>query len=377
MPRGIYIVGALGEVAATLYAGTQVLAGKLQSPVGLLTESSFLSQISWTDFSRMRFAGADIRVGTLSQSIEDIVGRGGAISSSLYQKLSQRNYLENFLYLDKIDGNISSRQRLEVYRKHLIRFKDEIGGPCLLLFLPSVETSFVATDKTCLATMKGLRRALERGQEFPDSILWAWAAIETKFAYVNFTPNTGIDVPALRDFADAQIPYAGSDGKTGETLLKSVLGPLFKARQLKVLSWEGLNLLGNGDGLSLKDEKRRENKIRNKDQVLASILGKDFHGGSRIDYTPSLGDWKTAWDFIHFEGFMGVKMNLQFTWQGCDSALAAPLCLDLIRFLFHAQDQGGKGVQKHTACFFKNPLGGGSHDFFQQFNLLLEAFHDS
>ena len=44
-----------------------------------------------------------------------------------------------------------------------------------------------------------------------------------------------------------------------------------------------------------------------------------------------MGEWKTAWDHIVFEGFLGVHMTLQFTWTGCDSALAAPLVLDLVR----------------------------------------------
>ena len=57
------------------------------------------------------------------------------------------------------------------------------------------------------------------------------------------------------------------------------------------------------------------------------------HTGVRIDYVPSLDDWKQAYDFIHFEGFLGARMSLQFSWQGSDSALAAPLVLDLALLL--------------------------------------------
>jgi myo-inositol-1-phosphate synthase len=90
----------------------------------------------------------------------------------------------------------------------------------------------------------------------------------------------------------------------------------------------------------------------------------------RIDYVPSLDDWKTAWDFIHFRGFLDTKMMFQFIWQGCDSMLAAPLILDLIRLLELAQRRKETGVMKHLACFFKTPLDVSDHNFFHQMNLL-------
>jgi myo-inositol-1-phosphate synthase len=108
-------------------------------------------------------------------------------------------------------------------------------------------------------------------------------------------------------------------------------------------------------------------KVKDKDAALREILGDEkAHSRVRIDYVPSLGDWKTAWDFIHFEGFLGARMMLQFTWQGCDSALAAPLVIDLVRLADLAHRSGEKGAMKHTACFFKAPIGGGSHDFHRQ-----------
>ena len=89
-----------------------------------------------------------------------------------------------------------------------------------------------------------------------------------------------------------------------------------------------------------------------------------------IEYIESLDDWKTAWDHIHFRGFLGVKMTMQFTWQGCDSILAAPLLLDLARLALFSQRQGEVGVLRHLACFFKSPMGVEGHDFFEQFSLL-------
>jgi myo-inositol-1-phosphate synthase len=91
-----------------------------------------------------------------------------------------------------------------------------------------------------------------------------------------------------------------------------------------------------------------------------------------IEYIESLDDWKTAWDHIHFEGFLGVRMMMQFTWQGCDSLLAAPLVIDLARLALLAQRRGEVGVLRHLACFWKNPMGVSEHDFFKQFAMLGE-----
>jgi myo-inositol-1-phosphate synthase len=95
-----------------------------------------------------------------------------------------------------------------------------------------------------------------------------------------------------------------------------------------------------------------------------------------IEYVESLDDWKTAWDHIHYEGFLGTKMVLQFTWQGCDSLLAAPLVIDLVRLTALSQRRGEAGTLPHLACFFKNPLGANEHDFGKQFALLEKYSHE-
>jgi myo-inositol-1-phosphate synthase len=109
------------------------------------------------------------------------------------------------------------------------------------------------------------------------------------------------------------------------------LAPLFTARALKVLSWQGYNMLGNRDGAVLSDP-RTSDEGQEQERGAASIARRrGVHTHVGIDYVPSLADWKTAWDYVHFEGFLGAKMSLQFTWTGSDSALAAPLVLDLVR----------------------------------------------
>jgi myo-inositol-1-phosphate synthase len=189
---------------------------------------------------------------------------------------------------------------------------------------------------------------------------------------VNFTPSVGSSVPALDELARARgTAHAGRDGKTGETLVKTTLAPLFAFRNMKVLAWEGYNMLGNRDGEALREPRTRESKERSKDRSLRAILGEQAgHSAVHIDFVPSLDDWKVAFDYIHFEGFLGARMAMQFTWQGCDSALAAPLVLDLARLAAHARARGEKGALDFLACFFKDPLGTEVHSFTEQFELL-------
>jgi myo-inositol-1-phosphate synthase len=234
-------------------------------------------------------------------------------------------------------------------------------------------TEAVRDEQPEWADLEAFEQALDAGRAQPASVLYAYAALSSGRAFVNFTPNLGSSLPALRALAKARrVPHAGQDGKTGETLVKTVLAPMFHARALKVLAWQGYNMLGNRDGQVLEDPSHKAAKLRNKDEVLRDILGGDFHSKVGIDYVPSLADWKTAWDFVHFEGFLGARMSLQFTWQGSDSALAAPLVLDLARLAAFAAAQGESGEMAHTACYFKAPLAGGTHDFHQQHARLLE-----
>ena len=151
------------------------------------------------------------------------------------------------------------------------------------------------------------------------------------------------------------LPHAGRDGKTGQTLLRSVLGPMFAQRALPVRAWSGTNLLGGGDGAALADPAAAAAKNAGKERVLADTLGAAPEGEVHIDDVPALGDWKTAWDHIAFDGFLGSRMVLQTIWQGCDSALAAPLVLDLARLVARAHEAGLDRPAARTRLLLQGP----------------------
>jgi myo-inositol-1-phosphate synthase len=205
----------------------------------------------------------------------------------------------------------------------------------------------------------------------PGSSLYFLAAAAAGASFINFTPSTGATPACLQQVAvDRRIAHAGCDGKTGETLLKSVLAPMFAARHLEVMSWVGHNIFGNMDGKVLDDPRNKAAKVKSKDHLLAAILGYPPQTHVSIEYIKSLGDWKTAWDHVHFRGFLGTPMTLQFTWQGCDSILAAPLVLDLVRLVERAHRGGEYGALEWLACFFKSPIGVAEQDFSKQVALL-------
>ena len=190
----------------------------------------------------------------------------------------------------------------------------------------------------------------------PASSLYAIAALDAGYSYINFTPSLGSAPPAIHHLAVLRrTRHYGCDGKTGETLLKSVLAPMFAQRNLQVMSWVGHNIFGNMDGQVLDDPANKQAKVASKDHLLGEILGYRPKTLVSIEFIPDLGDWKTAWDHIHFAGFLVAPMTLQFIWQGCDSALAAPLVLDLVRFSELAWRRGEVGAMHYLASFFKSP----------------------
>lgn len=210
------------------------------------------------------------------------------------------------------------------------------------------------------------------------AMLYAYAAISAGSPFANFTPSLATDTAPLHAFADKErVPIAGKDGKTGQTLLKTVLAPLFRERGLKVQGWYSTNLLGNSDGLALDDTGSKSAKIETKMHALQSMLGYDVPA-HRVDihfHIPK-GDNKEAWDSIDLVGFMGARMQMKVNFLCSDSSLAAPLVIEICRLLQVAKRRGEFGPQAQLSCFFKSPqVRPGEkvvHGFFDQQKMLID-----
>ena len=216
-----------------------------------------------------------------------------------------------------------------------------------------------------------MNQRLEEPGILPVSSLYAYAAIDCGCPYVNFTPSIGASVPALIELSVQRgAPIAGQDGKTGETLLKSVLAPMFASRNLRILSWVGHNILGNRDGQVLHDPRNKAGKMQAKDRIVSEILDYAPQTHTSIEYIESLNDWKTAWDHVHFRGFPGRQDDASVHLAGLRFGLAAPLVIDLARLALLAGRRKQSGILTHLACFFKSPMGVAEHDFSRQMNML-------
>jgi len=189
-------------------------------------------------------------------------------------------------------------------------------------------------------------------------MLYAYAAISEQIPYGNFTPSLAADIPALVEFAEnKQVPVAGKDGKTGQTMIKSVLAPAFKTRALKVEGWYSTNILGNRDGLALSDADSLASKVKTKSGLLDDILGYAVEDHIvDIRYYRPRGDNKEAWDNIDLTGFLGQSMQLKVNFLCKDSILAAPLAIEIARCLDLAKQRNEKGVLDQISIFFKMPM---------------------
>lgn len=388
-PRiGLWLVGAKGGVATTLLVGMAALARRAVEPIGLVTALEPFTRLGLVDVADIVVGGHDVRSGSLAAEARrmwtesraippELIDGAGEFLAAVEARLRPGTVLAAGERISSLADDAASR-RPESPREAIARLRRDIETFAAAERVDRVVVVNVASTeppptRPIPADFAPLGPLLDDPDAcpLPTSSLYFLAAAEAGAAYVNFTPSTGATPECLQKVArDRGIPHAGCDGKTGETLLKSVLAPMFAARHLQVMSWVGHNIFGNMDGQVLDDPRNKAAKVRSKDHLLAAILGYPPQTHVSIEYIRSLGDWKTAWDHVHFQGFLGTPMTLQFTWQGCDSILAAPLVLDLVRLVERAARAGETGGLDWLACFFKSPIGVATQDFASQVALL-------
>jgi len=223
-------------------------------------------------------------------------------------------------------------------------------------------------------------KALEENHpSIAPSMIYAYASIKAGVPFANGAPNLTVDTPALIELAkQTNVPIAGKDFKTGQTLMKTILGPGLKTRLLGIEGWFSTNILGNRDGKVLDDVDSFKTKEVSKLSVLESILEpdkypdlyKDMYHKVRINYYPPKGDDKESWDNIDIFGWLGYKMQIKVDFLCKDSILAGPVVLDLAIFMDLAQRANMKGIQEWLSFYFKSPQTKEGltpiHDIFQQ-----------
>jgi myo-inositol-1-phosphate synthase len=215
------------------------------------------------------------------------------------------------------------------------------------------------------ANLENMEAAMQANDiAIAPSMIYAYAALMEGVPFANGAPNLTVDTPALLSLATERgIPICGKDFKTGQTMIKTVLAPMIKARMLGVAGWYSTNILGNRDGEVLDDPESFKTKEESKLGVLEYVLqpelypqlyGDIFHK-VRINYYPPRGDNKEGWDNIDIFGWLGYPMQMKIDFLCRDSILAAPLVLDLALFLDLAQRAGMGGIQEWLSFYFKSP----------------------
>ncbi len=385
---GLWLIGACGSVGSTVALGLSAIARGIQPPTGMVTATALCRSLPLDPLDQFIVGGHDIRHDRFLDTINNLHARSNIFTAAQLElcredleawsaNIRPGTVLQSGASISAL-AEMPEVQLARTPREAIARVQADIKAFKEKNELEQVVVVNVASTEGPFKlgiehqSLEQLNQVLDRTNAgLPASSLYAYAAIDLALPYVNFTPSLGSSLPALDELARLRkVPYGGKDGKTGETLLKAVLAPMFAARHLHVMSWIGHNILGGGDGRTLSDPENKSSKVLTKDAIVGSILGYKPQTHVSIEYVESLDDWKTAWDHIHFEGFLGTKMSMQFTWQGCDAILAAPLVLDLARFALLAQRRGEVGPMLHLASFFKSPIGIVENDFFKQLMLL-------
>ena len=386
---GIWLIGAKGAVSTTAMLGLAALRQGHAPTTGLVSELPLFSGVDLVGWNDIVVGGHDIRAASLRSGIEELQRDSRVFDDQLVASTAD--------WIEEAEANIRPGITLHVGSK--IESLCDWPHPDGPAPHPAAAIESVARDLKQFQAEHQLDRVVvinlssteppvdttrlpgswaelepllqDPACPLPASSIYAVAALSNQMAYVNFTPSLGSNLPAIDELARyRKICHMGRDGKTGETLLKSVLAPMFAARNLEVMSWVGHNIFGNRDGQVLDDPVNKQTKVTSKDQLLGQILGYHPQTLVSIEYIQSLGDWKTAWDHIHFRGFLNTPMIMQFTWQGCDSLLAAPLVIDLFRLTELSMRRGEVGLLSQLACFFKSPAGTEENDFARQFQAL-------
>ena len=360
---GVAVVGLGGAVATTAAAGVELIR---QGAVGL--EGLPLAGLGGlTPYGNLVFGGWDLCEDDLASA----AAANGILSGEQLQTVKPHlaeirpwpavvnpEFCRNASGTHCVSAN-DHRGRTEIIREDLRRFREENDlDDVVLVNLASVERTGDPASPA-LASVEAFERGLD--EEDPDispAMLYAYAAILEGAPYVNFTPSVAADTPALTELARREgVPVAGKDGKTGQTMIKTVLAPAFRSRALRVDGWFSTNILGNGDGHILSDPDSLSSKIDTKGSVLDDMLGYEVPDHIvNINYYRPRGDDKEAWDNVDLTGFLGQRMQIKVDFLCSDSALAAPLVLDLARLADLAKLRGDSGAQEQFGLFFKAPM---------------------
>lgn len=397
---GILFQG-MGAVTSTVIAGVLAVRRGLGQPTGSLSQLGRLDDgvgqrikdaVDLTPLDGLVFGGWDIFGGDLYDACSAANVLQPELLNALAEELKQIKPMPGAFdprYVKRLNGTAvktgTRRDWVAAIREDIRAFKKANQlEHCVMINCASTEayTPASSVHKNLTEFERGLDANDER---ITPSMVYAYAALQERLPYANGTPSWGADMPALAELAvEMGVPVTGKDFKTGQTMVKTVIAPMLKARMLGVNGWFSTNILGNRDGEVLDEPDNFQAKENTKLGVLGSILepeanpelyGNIFHK-VRINYYPPRGDNKEGWDNVDLFGWLNYPMQLKIDFLCRDSILAAPIVLDLALFLDLAARSHKRGVQEWLGFYWKSPNtqdGKPEHDLFKQRAVLNQA----
>ncbi len=377
----------MGAVTSTLIAGVLATKKGLKKPIGSLTQ---MGKIRLGKRSENR--SSLIKEIVPITSLENIVFGGwdiyfdNAYEAALKAKVVDRYLLEQLKdemelikpmsavfdesFIKNINGENTKKFKTKMDAANLLiqdmRNFIKLNGCDRAVIVWCASTEAYNPIKEVHLSIKSFEEGLlNNDPAISPSQIYAYAAIKERVAYVNGSPNISVEIPALQELAlEMSVAIGGSDFKTGQTLMKTIIAPGLKNRLLGVDGWFSTNILGNRDGLVLDDPESFKSKEISKGGVLEDILSKDeypdlysnLYHKVRIEYYPPRGDNKEGWDNIDIVGWLGEKMQIKVDFLCKDSILAAPIVLDLALFIDLSQRAGMRGIQEWLGFYLKAPL---------------------
>ncbi|HLW53417.1 MAG TPA: inositol-3-phosphate synthase [Candidatus Angelobacter sp.] len=386
---GVMIPG-MGAVATTFMAGVEAVRKGIAEPIGSLTQMGTIRLGKRTDgrspkikkfvplagLNDLVFTGWDI----FEEDAYDSAIHAGVLEKDLINQIKPflrsikpRKAVFDRNYVKKLDGKHvkkgkNKRDLAEQLRHDIRDFKKKSGADRLVMIWCGSTEIFLKQSEVH-ESVEAFERGLEKSDEnIAPSMIYAYAALSEGVPFANGAPNLTVDIPVMHELSrNNHAPIAGKDFKTGQTLMKTILAPGFKARMLGVSGWFSTNILGNRDGEVLDDpgsfKTKEESKLSVLDRILQPelypLLYKNIHHKVRINYYPPRGDNKEGWDNIDIFGWLGYPMQIKVDFLCRDSILAAPIVLDLVLFLDLAQrshELRGLGIQEWLSFYLKSPM---------------------
>ena len=368
---GVAFVGMGGAVATTAIAGIEMIKSGSNRLDGLpLAGHAVAGMVGYKDlvFGGWDLNGDDLGAAATGHGVltRQDIENGAQVLNGMkpWPAVGSAKFCKNIDGGNRIVAK-DHREAVDCIAGDLKRFREESGVDDVVVVNLASTERWPDLDDPTLNSAAAFERGLDSSDEaISPAMLYAYAAIKNGIPYANFTPSVAADVPALVDLAkQLNVPVAGKDGKTGQTMMKTVLAPALKARALHVDGWFSTNILGNRDGEVLDDPESFKSKEVSKLGVIEHILqphlypdlyGK-IHHVVRINYYPPRGDNKEGWDNIDIFGWMGYPMQIKVDFLCRDSILAAPLVLDLALFSDLAGRAGMSGIQEWLSFYYKSP----------------------